>query len=257
MKQICIFFKQTIQGSLQGNTQSPIGYTLFMNTVFLAIQVYGLFFLKWGGLYSILLLWTDLLLLTIYNAIRFWRAINSKQWQESKRFQDVPTDRKAAIDHFWFVLLVRISYLLFFLFIINVSLIPFEFTKIIDGKAYAIYWSKSQFNDFLMHFILAVAVLVYCYSKLLFKKLDLSEFGLKELKANFVTLDLRYFIYILIGVTMPACLISGLIFGINTTFDDNSPSYLIAINIGFLRYVSEWIHLYIVHEKIKEPINDF
>jgi hypothetical protein len=182
---VMTFFLSMLMGNLSLKHYS----SLLMNLFFTCVQIYGLLFLNWSGLYIIYLYWVELFFLSLYSAINYWKLMHTEAlWIDQKVYKMVSLRLENTKNDFITFVFVRVVYLALYLFMIGISAVPYE-NNYMYVKSAARFFENLMILDPL--FIVAAFFIVFFYLKLIFAKADHSKSGLIEFSFNLSHKDLR------------------------------------------------------------------
>lgn len=167
--------------------------SLFWNLLFTGFQIYGLLLLNWSGLYIVYLYWIELTFLSLYILIRYWQLLHLNLKSEFKTYSVIRIDYDNGKNEFIALLLIKLAYLAFYLFLIGVTAVPYEqnyYNREVESAA--VFFRNLIVNDPL--FILAAFFIVSYYLKMFFSKVKTSpkaivefSFGIDPLEARITT----------------------------------------------------------------------
>ncbi len=225
---------------------------LLANLFFTSLQVYGLLFLNWSGLYIIYLAWIELFFLSLFSAIRFWQLVHTKEWLSQKEHPAISIEPIKAKQDFVMFVFMRVVYLSLYLLLIGVTVVPME-NMVYDN--YKEVKSIGQFVGNLMVsdplFIIAAFFIVFYYLKLMFKKIDTSEAGLVEFSFNLNPYDLRilspFLALALLPIEILLILAMKSIFGLDEL--EHSNTYMFAV---WLLVIRTLVDIYLIYRIKKE-----
>lgn len=219
----------------------------------LIIQLSGLLWFNWSGLYVIYLCWIDLFFLTVYTIVRERQFRRDTTWISFK-------NRRAylfEVDHKMFYF-IRIISLCFYLLLIGSSAIPYEKSFIIDEdhllvrKDYEIHSIGDFFTGLLVSdplFIISVFFVAYFYLKKLAAKPDTSEEALVEFSFHLSSNDPHYAYPLLAVMTF---IIPAMVMHTFFTSSGELRSYLFTYAIWLLlfRFLTELLTDYRIRKEI-------
>ncbi len=216
--------------------------SLLMNLFFTFLQIYGLLFLNWSGLYIIYLYWVELFFLSLYSAIRYWKLMHSEIWVDQKVYKMVSLRLENTKNDFIVFVFIRIVYLSLYLFLIGISAVPYE-NNYMNVKSVSHFFENLMIPDPL--FIVAVFFIVFFYLKLILSKGDDSKEGLIEFSFNLSHKDLRLLSPLIALLAIPVWFF---FYGIISDLEkfQHSNLYLFAILLLFVRVIVDVVYMYYI-----------
>jgi hypothetical protein len=223
---------------------------LLMNLFFTCVQIYGLLFLNWSGLYIIYLYWIELFFLSLYSAINYWKLMHTEElWIDQKVYKMVSVQLEHTKNDFITFVFIRIVYLALYLFMIGISAVPYE-NNYMDVKSTARFFENLMILDPL--FIVAAFFIVFFYLKLIFSKADHSKEGLIEFSFNLSHKDLRLLSPLLAILGLPLLFFfQHLMYEIKQA--QHSNLYMYAIVLLFVRAIIDVIYMFRLRIALKHP----
>ena len=223
--------------------------SLWTNLFFTSVQVYGLLFLNWSGLYVIYLYWIELAFLTLFSGIRYFQIINKNNLSEINEHMISPFEEEKLGYNFQLFLFVRIVFLALLLFLIGISAVPYEHYQD-ETKSTIDFFANLAISDPV--FLFAAFFIVSYYFKLIFSKIDYSPLGLLELSYNFSPMDPRMLSPLISILIVP---ILGAIYysdKIETVNEEVSKLYVFAILFLIIKTYIDVHFLFIVKKEINK-----
>lgn len=224
--------------------------SLLGNLFFTSVQVYGLFFLNWSGLYIVYLYWIELLFLAVYTSIRYKQLVTSEVWYSFKKLPVINVKPDKTKDTFIVFVLTRISYLLLYLMLIGVTAVPIE-NGFVHVKTLSQFWQNLIIADPV--FLGAVFFIAFFYLKAVFSKAIYTKEDVVEYLFNLEPLDKRYLVP-MIGLTMfpIILLVHSVILNLGYLSEGYSNTYLYAICVLLIRLIFDLYLSYRIGKELQK-----
>jgi hypothetical protein len=223
--------------------------SLWTNLFFTVVQVYGLLFMNWSGLYVVYLYWIELAGLSLFSGIRYWQTIRNKNIRGINEHMVSPFDEDKLHYNFQLFVFVRVVFLALFLLLIGFSAVPYEHYQE-EVKSTNEFFANLAITDPV--FLFAAFFIVFYYLKLIFSKMDFSPLGLVELSFNFSPMDPRMLSPLIALLVIP--IIGAFYYNAEIEIENEAASKLYVFAILFLAvktYID--VHfLFIVKNEMKK-----
>ena len=214
--------------------------------MFTFIQVQGLLFLNWSGLYIIYLYWVELVFLSLYLGIKYWKVIKSEEWKNREVYECITNAPKEIAGEFASFVFSRVYLLALYFLIVGVTIVPTEFE--LNGiNSIEQFLTNLVISDPV--FIGAVFFIVFYYLKLIFSNVSYSKIALVQFSFDVALIDPKIFSPFFIAIGLPFMIIFRVLYG---SSNDYSNTYLLAIMLLIVRFILDFYMAYIIRNELKK-----